>query len=423
MDKIREIVAFLNPSQVPIIAADQPIYAVAKKVQWHWPEFYGEDKFVIMFGGLHIEMAALKSIGTLLRDSGWTGALVEAGIASPGTADSFLTASSITRTRQMHQITACSLYKLLKAAYTDYLKETEEQPKEVFETWCECRKQHSPMFHFWYMVLSMELVILLLIRSFREANFFLYCQSLAELIPYFFANNNVNYTRWLPIHYRDMVTLEKKHPQVAQEFQNGNFFVVHKSSRQFSAMAIDQAHEQANAVIKGDGGAIGVTEDPSALRRWMIAGPEVSHLVAQYEVACGAKMSAEHTSHHEETERAQRVFLEKVEKFSKAMQDMGNPFQEDNRDLRTLDTNDIAHQTAAELISTHLEKGKVYFQEFMKGLESEEGSTFYEPIKKNRVDFSDRYQCLLNHQSKMFSRQTVTYFPSCSYHARAESVT
>lgn len=81
------------------------------------------------------------------------------------------------------------------------------------------------------------------------------------------------------------------------------------------------------------------------------------------------------------------MFLEKVEKFSKAMQDMGNPFQEDNRDLRTLDTNDIAHQTAAELISTHLEKGKVYFQEFMKGLESEKESTFYEPIKKNRVYF------------------------------------
>ena len=415
MDKIREIVAFLNPSQVPIIAADQPIYAVAKQVQWHWPEFYGEDKFVIMFGGLHIEMAALKSIGTLLRDSGWTGALVEAGIASPGTADSFLTASSITRTRQMHQITACTLYKLLKAAYTDYLKETEEQPKEVFETWCECRKQHSPMFHFWYMVLSMELVILLLIRSFREANFFLYCQSLAELIPYFFANNNVNYARWLPIHFRDMVTLEKKHPQVAQEFQNGKF-VVHKSSRQFSAVAIDQAHEQANAVIKGDGGAIGVTEDPSALRRWMIAGPEVSHLVAQYEVACGAKMGADHTSHHEETEQAQRVFLEKVEKFSKAMQDMGNPFQEDNRDLRTLDTNDIAHQTAAELVSTHLEKGKVYFQEFMKGLESEEQSTFYEPIKKNRVDFfrqvpvsaKSSKQNVLNTDCHLFSKLFIS---------------
>jgi len=388
MDKIKEIVAFLNPGQVPLIAADQPIYAVAKQVQWHWPEIYGEDKFVIMFGGLHIEMAALKSIGTLLQDSGWTGALLEAGIASPGTADSFLTASSIIRTRQMHQITACSLYKLLKAAHTDYSKETDEQPEEVpsFEAWCEHRKLQSPQFHFWYMVLSMELVILLLIRSFREANFFLYCQSPAELIPYFFANNNVNYARWLPIHYRDMVTLEQKHPQLAQEFQSGNF-VVHKSSRQFSAMAIDQAHEQTNAVIKADGGVIGVTEDPSALRRWMIAGPQVSHLVAQYEAACGTKEGTEHTSHHEETDRAQRVFLEKVEKLSQAMTDMCNPFQEESRDLLSLDTKDIAHHTAAELIGTHLEKGKVRFQEFMKGLEGEEESTFYEPIKKNRVDF------------------------------------
>ena len=43
-----------------------------KQIQWHWPDLYGEEKLVMMFGGLHIEMAALKSIGTLLRDSGWT---------------------------------------------------------------------------------------------------------------------------------------------------------------------------------------------------------------------------------------------------------------------------------------------------------------------------------------------------------------
>jgi len=50
-------------------------------------------------------------------------------------------------------------------------------------------------------------------------------------------------------------------------------------------MAIDQAHQQANAVIKGGGGAVGITEDSSALRRWMVAGPAVSQLVAQYEEA------------------------------------------------------------------------------------------------------------------------------------------
>ena len=90
----------------------------------------------------------------------------------------------------------------------------------------------------------------------------------------------MNYARWLSIHLNDMVTLKQRYPQLAIEFGSGKF-VVRKSTREFSSMAIDQAHEQATVVVKGDGGAIGVTEDSSALRRWMIAGPQVSHLVAQ----------------------------------------------------------------------------------------------------------------------------------------------
>ena len=268
MNKISDTVAFLNPGQVPVIAADQPIYAVAKQIRWYWPEPYGEDKLVIMFGGLHIELAALRSIGTLLWDSGWTGALFEAGVASSGTAESFLSAASITRTRQANQVTASSLYKLLKSAYADYCSQIGEDIEGMlsFEDWCDGRKLDSPQFHFWHLVLSMELVILLLIRAFQEANFELYCRALSELLPYLFANNNVHYARWLPIHLKDMLTLEEKHPQLAEEFNNGKF-VVHKSSRDYSAMAIDQAHEQANSVIKGDGGSVGVTENPSALRR------------------------------------------------------------------------------------------------------------------------------------------------------------
>ncbi len=50
----------LNPSQVPVLAADKPLYALAKQIQWSWPSTLGEDKYVIMFGGLHVEMATLK---------------------------------------------------------------------------------------------------------------------------------------------------------------------------------------------------------------------------------------------------------------------------------------------------------------------------------------------------------------------------
>ena len=158
----------------------------------------------------------------------------------------------------------------MKTAHTDYCDEAIENSDEVinFEDWRERRKLQRPQFKFWYLILAMELAILALIRSFREANFELY-RALSELIPYFFANNNINYARWLLIDLRDVMSLEQHHPQVAREFHNGNF-VVHKSCREFSALAIDQVHEQANTLIKGDGGAIGVTEDPSALRRWMV---------------------------------------------------------------------------------------------------------------------------------------------------------
>ena len=137
--------------------------------------------------------------------------------------------------------------------------------KEVsLEDWSERRKVQSLRFQFWTKVLPMELVMLSLIRAFRETNFSLHRQALLELIPFFLANNNVNCARWLPIYLTVMigVLLEQKHPKVAEEFHMGKF-VVYKSNRYFSLMAIDQAHEQSK-LIKCDGVGIGVTENPSA---------------------------------------------------------------------------------------------------------------------------------------------------------------
>ena len=284
MDKVKETLAYLNPDQIPVISADQPsMMRSLNKTKWQWPERYRENKFVIMFGGLHIEMAALKYIGTLLQSSGWTSAIVEAHIASSGTAESFLSASSVTRTRQAHQIKASCIYKLLKNAYEYYSNEAVANADAIlsFETWCQKCLKVNPQFHFWHLLLSMELTILSLVRAFREANITLYCQALCALIPLFFANNNVNYARWLPVHLTVMLSLEHKHPYVFQEFQSCKF-VVFTSRRTFSTMAIDQAYEQANVVIKGEGDAIGVTEDPSALRRWMVGGPEVSRIATDY---------------------------------------------------------------------------------------------------------------------------------------------
>ena len=102
MNMIKLSVNHLNRGQVPVIALDQPLYAVAKEIQWNWSGIYGEEKFVVMFGGFHIEMAFLKVVGGWLEGSGWALALVDANVAIPGTAESFIKAASVTRSRRAH---------------------------------------------------------------------------------------------------------------------------------------------------------------------------------------------------------------------------------------------------------------------------------------------------------------------------------
>ena len=116
----------LNPGQTSIIASDQPLHALAKPIQWYWPDAYGEDKALVMFGGLHVEKTALKAIGKWLKGSGWTSALVQANVASPGPADSFLNATHVSRTRHPHQVTASTLNILMYNAYQEYCERLDE---------------------------------------------------------------------------------------------------------------------------------------------------------------------------------------------------------------------------------------------------------------------------------------------------------
>ena len=65
-------------------------------------------------------------------------------------------------------------------------------------------------------------------------------------------------------------------------------------------MAISQAHEQNNAILKGEGGAVGVTENPNTLLRWMMAGSELARLVNEFEADMNREANHQMpaTSHH-----------------------------------------------------------------------------------------------------------------------------
>ena len=106
-----------------------------------------------------------------------------------------------------------------------------------------------PQFDYWYTVWKVELLLLVFVRSLRECNFHLYLSSLSALAPCFFALDHTHYSRWLPVHIRDMVTLRARVPDVAEQFSQGKF-VVQKTSTPFSAISVDNAHEQIMLSLK-----------------------------------------------------------------------------------------------------------------------------------------------------------------------------
>ena len=158
MNVVQSVVCHVNNAQTPVIAVDQPLFALAKQIQWKLVNSHGEDKFVVMFGGLHIEMTAFKVLGKWLDGSGWTEILTNAQIASQGVVDSFITCSHVTRTRRAHQVTAASLYIIQRNAYAEYVNKVANGEPESFEDWKENFSKLNPQFLYWARVLELQIV-------------------------------------------------------------------------------------------------------------------------------------------------------------------------------------------------------------------------------------------------------------------------
>ena len=106
-----------------------------------------------------------------------------------------------------------------------------------------------------------------------------------------------------------MNMLPNTNPDVNDAFINEGNFVISRTPNAFSAMGIDQCHEQLNKLVKGEGGATGLTEDEDRLRKWIVCGPEVARIVMEFEENSVLKQTRKtEYRHHEETVAFQKRF-------------------------------------------------------------------------------------------------------------------
>jgi len=114
MNIIKLITNHINPGQKPVLTLDQPLYAFAKKIQWVWPDEYRDRQFVVMMGGLHIEMAMLNVIGDFLDGSGCVHVMTSANVTPEWRAFGLQKGSHTSRAQWAHHITAAALLVLLR---------------------------------------------------------------------------------------------------------------------------------------------------------------------------------------------------------------------------------------------------------------------------------------------------------------------
>ena len=90
----------------------------------------------------------MKTLGDWLNGCGRAQTLVLAEITTPGTAESFLRLSHVTRIRRAHQISATALYILQHRAYDHYCKreDNDGEYRVSFEDWCYQRGKKIPQF-------------------------------------------------------------------------------------------------------------------------------------------------------------------------------------------------------------------------------------------------------------------------------------
>ena len=103
--------------------------------------------------------------------------------------------------------------------------------------------------------------------------------------------------------------MESLPASIHKEFEEHGNWVVLKTTHRLSSIQIDQTHEQNNDLVKRSGSAVGFTENTSAVKKWMITGPEPARLLNVFDQEYISE-DGNKQQHHEEVMSTQKIFKE-----------------------------------------------------------------------------------------------------------------
>ncbi|CAG9823955.1 unnamed protein product [Phaedon cochleariae] len=101
-------------------------------------------------------------------------------------------------------------------------------------------------------------------------------------------------------------------------------------------------------------GMIGLTENPEAMRKFVLLGPEMANMVFKFEDESfnNTEKKGDPNNHHNANKAAQTAFLTHEKALESVMTDLGNPFLEENEDLYHLESKKICPSSSKDTVFT-----------------------------------------------------------------------
>ena len=131
------------------------------------------------------------------------------------------------------------------------------------------------------------------------------------------------------------------------------------------AQAHEQAHGQCNAMVKGNGGAVGLASSPGALRRWVTAGPQIAPLLKSFDHSMASKSADCKAMRHKK--------------------EAGNSFEDDGRCLFALDSKVIVDAAAMTAVSSVITSGIQQYNNFVEERLERRTKPIKKRLQKNKL--------------------------------------
>ena len=114
MEIIKQTIAYLNPGQIPVDLCDQPVFVLAKEIQWRYLQKLSSRSCFCLFGWLHFEQCMLTIHGEPIKGSGLKN-ISNIDMSVIGTM-ALVHPNHIKKARYSLQVSLCALFLKLKDA-------------------------------------------------------------------------------------------------------------------------------------------------------------------------------------------------------------------------------------------------------------------------------------------------------------------